>query len=141
MQLCSSIIRKIVVEILKANSTIGERKERWWRCLRDIHEEGEFTRWISIGCGLGTLKDCDGGRLDTLLTGNVEEYKMRVYNMAFSGMWEYVRANKEHVTTVVDMVLDRYNDGEFYAEEGTQHYCGILSGHRCHSRHTRSEFC
>ena len=29
---------------------------------------------------------------------------MRVYNMAFSGMWEYVRANKEHVTTVVDMV-------------------------------------
>ena len=108
---------QIVVEILKANSTTGERKERWWRCLRDIHEESEFTRWIAIGCGLGTLEDCDGRTLDTLLAGNVEEYKMRVYNLAFNGMWEYVRANKEHVTTVVDMVLDRYNDGEFYAEE------------------------
>ena len=98
---------QILVEIIRANTDVAERRKRWWTVRSELHGE-KLTQWMSYGMSLKVLQQCANTDLDGLLDEG-SECSRRLMLLAFNGLWGYVSAEEERVASVVDEILDRNN--------------------------------
>lgn len=120
-----------LLDIIETNSTQEERTDRWWEALDSIEEGTARTQWISYGLRLGAVQSLSSSSMEVLLAVDGAEYRERVFNFAFGGMWKYVSQDVRHINTVVDIVLDcDYKPLIIRDNSFIQTFASVLSGYR-----------
>ena len=107
---------QVLVEIIKANTNVEERKDRWFNVRKDV-EGAELTQWISYGLSLGILQEIETAEIQSLIQDQ-SQYRKRLALFAFRGLWNYVSEDEEKVSTIVDIILDCNDELQFYRPEG-----------------------